>query len=119
MKYRLLNYILCPKCKNFPFQLTILKRVELDREANLPRCDLYCGYKEDYVRNIGDPPCQECIRYEIIDGYLTCSKCGETYPVIDSITVLQLEFLKPKKAIANFINKYRDRMPEAVYRRWL
>ncbi len=119
MKYRLLNYIICPKCKEFPFKLTVLKQVKLNREAELPPCDLYCGYMEEYIEKLGDPPCKECIKYEVIDGYLTCKGCGETYPIIDSITILQLKYLKPKKAIKEFIEKYRDSMPEDVYKRWI
>ena len=119
MKYRLLNYIICPKCKTFPLKLTILKRIEINRSADLPPCDLYCGYKEDYIEKIGEAPCKECIRYEVIDGYLTCTKCGDTYPIIDSITILQLKFLKPRKAINEFINKYKEKLPEEVYERWI
>ena len=119
MKYRLLNYIICPKCREFPLKLVVLNRVEYDRSADLPKCDLYCGYLGKYINDVDETPCQECIRYEVIDGYLTCAKCGDTYPIINSITILQLKFLKPRKVINEFINKYRDSIPKEVYERWL
>lgn len=119
MKYRLLNYIICPKCREFPLKLTVLNKMEYDRSAELPRCDLYCGYLEKYLKEIEDTPCKECIKYEVVDGYLKCPKCGDTYPIINSITILQLKFLKPKRVIKEFIEKYRGSIPEDVYKGWL
>lgn len=115
MKYRLLNFLICPKCKSFPLKLQILREEVIARDVNLPPCDLYCGYRNKYIKDMsGEPPCRECLRHEVIDGYLRCEKCGEWYPIIDSVVIMHLEELRPRKVIDRFIKKYRDRLPEDI-----
>ena len=119
MKYRLLNFLICPKCGSYPLRLHILKEEIIDRDIELPPCDLYCGYRDTYIKELsGKPPCKECLKHEIIDGYLTCDKCGEWYPIIDSIVIMHLEDLRPKKVIEEFIDKYRDRLPKNIIKKW-
>ena len=119
MKYRLLNFILCPKCKGFPLKLEYFRMEEYDRDVDIPKCDLYCGYTEKYIRDISDPPCSKCIRFEIIDGVLRCTRCGEYYPIIDTITIMHMDYLKPKKVLRRFTERYRDRLPKHIYRMWM
>ncbi len=58
--------------------------------------------------------CSKCIKYEIIDGYLKCSKCGEWYPIINGIVIMHIGDMRPKKVIKKFIEKYRDRIPNEL-----
>ena len=119
MKYRLLNFLICPRCKSYPLKLYILKEEIIDRDVELPPCDLFCGYKDKYTKDIENtPPCKECLKHEIIDGYLRCEKCGEWYPIIDSIVIMHLDKLRPKKVIDEFIEKYRDQLPEDIIKKW-
>ena len=117
MKYRLINFLICPACKSYP--LTLYKfKVEFfpNREFKLKPCDLYCGFTNEYVRDLNDSgfKCEECIKYEVIDGYLRCKKCGEWYPIINGIVIMHLGELRPKKVIKEFIEKYRDKIPEDI-----
>lgn len=117
MKYRLLNFVVCPKCKHYPLRLRELYVEVLDREVSLPACEEYCGYKSTFVRGLTEsPPCKECLRHEIVDGYLLCENCNEWYPIIGSIVIMHYGDLRPMKAISEFVNKYRDRLPDYVVR---
>jgi len=113
MKYRLLNFLICPNCKSFPLKYVVFKeKIYEKREFKLKPCDLYCGYKEKYIKDLGDNlPCDECIKHEIIDGYMYCNNCGEWYPIINGIAVMHTGDLRPKKVIREFIGRYRDRIP--------
>ena len=121
MKYRLLNFLICPNCKSFPLKLIVFKE-ELyeNREFKLKPCDLYCGYRDKYVKDLdGEIPCDECIKHEIIDGYLYCEKCGEWYPIIDGIVIMHTGKLRPKNIIKKFIEKYKDKIPKKLIEREL
>ena len=117
MKYRLINFLICPSCKAYPLELKAF-RVEhfKNRVFKLKPCDLYCGYEEKYVKDIGEEnlKCSECIKYEIIDGDLRCSKCGEWYPIVNGIVIMHIGDMRPKKVIKEFIEKYRDRIPSEL-----
>jgi|Deesub1362A_J573_1020465.scaffolds.fasta_scaffold00008_23 uncharacterized protein YbaR (Trm112 family) len=119
MKYRLLNFLICPRCKEYPLKLHIIEEKVFDRDVEIPPCDQYCGYKETMVAKLGsEPPCRECMKHEVIDGYLTCGKCGEWYPIIDMIVVMHLDKLRPKKPIEKFIEKHRDKLPNEIIEKW-
>ncbi len=118
MKYRLLNFLICPKCKSFPLRLFILREEIIEREAKLPPCDLYCGYLNKYSNEIGKPPCSECIKHEIIDGYLKCTKCNEIYPIIDRIVVMEVDLIRPKRILMEFIEKYIEKLPKEFIDRY-
>jgi len=118
MKYRLINFLICPECKSFPLKLTIFKdEYYKERIFRLKPCDLYCGYEENYINNIDKPPCEECIKHEIIDGYLFCEKCGEWYPIIDGIVIMHIGDLRPKNIIKKFVEKYKDKIPEDLIKK--
>lgn len=116
MKYRLLNFLICPKCKSFPLKLVVFKEeVYPERKFKLKICDLYCGYKGRYIKDMEENyPCDECIKHEIIDGYLLCEKCGEWYPIINGIVIMHLGDLRPKNIIRKFIEQYRDKIPQEL-----
>ena len=119
MKYKLLNFLICPRCKSFPLELVVFKAEYRDRDVNLSPCDTYCGYKKSYIKDMNEmPECKECLKYEIIDGYLRCNKCGEWYPIIDGIVIMLLDDLRPKKVIDDFIKKYKDRLPKDIISSW-
>ena len=119
MKYRLLNFLICPRCKEFPLKLNVLEEKIFDRKVDLPPCDLYCGYKNSMIKDISKPPCKECMKHEIIDAYLICKKCGEWYPIVDTIVIMHLNKLKPKKVIDDFIEKHHENLPEEIIEKWM
>jgi uncharacterized protein YbaR (Trm112 family) len=121
MKYRLLNFLICPNCKAFPLKYVIFEeKIYRNREFKLKPCDLYCGFREKYLKDLdSDLPCNECIKHEIMDGYLYCDKCREWYPIINGIVIMHIGELRPKKVIREFIDKYRDKIPHHYVEREL
>ncbi len=120
VKYRLSNYLICPKCKEFPLELNIFKVEEYPkREFKFKPCDEYCSYTGKRGSEIIDPPCDECIKKEIVDGFYRCTKCDEWYPIIDAIAIMHIGEYRPKKVIKKFIEKYRERIPEKYIEREL
>ncbi len=120
VKYRLANYLMCPICKTYPLELTIFKEVVVeDRDIQVNPCDYYCAYLDKREAEIVDPPCRECMKHEIIDGYYRCGSCGEWYPIIDKIAIMHHGEYRPKKAIREFIERYRDKIPSELIQREL
>ena len=50
----------------------------------------------------------------IVDGVLTCSKCGRYYPIIDEIPVMLPDNLRNKKEDLGFLEKWSSRLPQGV-----
>ena len=89
MRYRLMDILACPECKNFPLKLVVVKekRVEL-KSFEKPKCELYCGLYGKYVKDIKEAPCADCLNINIEEGYLVCEKCGRWFPILDSVPEL-------------------------------
>ena len=120
MKYRLVDILACPICKNFPLELYVFKVREIDRESediNKPLCELYCGYRKMYVKDLKDKPCVECMKKEIESGLLYCSKCGRWYPIEDDIPRMLPDDLRNKDEDIEFLSKYRDKIPEKILKK--
>jgi 2-polyprenyl-3-methyl-5-hydroxy-6-metoxy-1,4-benzoquinol methylase/uncharacterized protein YbaR (Trm112 family) len=100
MKKRLLDWIICPHCRERP-RLQVFKeeRVELPSPVASPACSFFCG-RHDIAppRAITPPPdCASCYREEVVEGALSCV-CGLVYPVIDGIP----------RMLTNAREEYRD-----------
>ncbi len=119
MKYRLMDILACPECRNFPLKLIVLEREEYDRRLELkkPFCELYCSFLDKNVRDVGDKaPCDKCIRYEIVTGVIYCTKCGRWYPIINTIPRMLPDKHRKRKEDIAFLEKYKDKLPrEIVY----
>ncbi|MEM1526055.1 MAG: Trm112 family protein [Ignisphaera sp.] len=123
MKYRLLNYIACPYCKDsgFPLKLAIFERVSYEKrslpvEMQKPLCDLYCGYREAKVSELNEYPCEECIKYEVKEGILYCPSCLRWYPIIDEIPRILPDNYRKQEEDLKFLLLYRDKVPEEIRR---
>ncbi len=122
MKYRLLNYLACPYCKDrgFPLKLIVIEvRNYPDRKipegVEKPLCDLYCAYLGKYVKDVGGQcPCDECIKIEVATGVLICPVCGRWYPIIDEIPRLLPDEYRDKKEDLEFLRTYSDKIPDEV-----
>jgi len=121
MKYRLLDILACPYDKEFPLKLFVLERKEypkrvLDRKK--PLCELYCAYLSKYLKELkSEPPCEECIKWEISEGILYCSKCNRWYPIIEEIPHMLPDKYRKEKEDLSFLEKYKDRLPEYIVKR--
>ncbi len=119
MKYRLLDILACPYCKDegFPLKLYVIEeRIYKERSVSSePLCELYCGFKSSFIRNLkSKPPCHECIKHEVVVGVLHCPKCGRWYPVVDEIPrMLPDEYRNPQEEM-EFLRRYYELLPRHV-----
>ena len=118
MKYRLLDLLACPICKHFPLQLYVFSSRTVDRsigEEKKPLCELFCVYKNKFIKDIREvPPCEECIKHEIVDGVLYCPNCKRWYPIIDEIPRMLPDKLRKKEEDLSFMRKYKDKIPREI-----
>ncbi|OYT61232.1 MAG: hypothetical protein B6U69_03960 [Thermofilum sp. ex4484_15] len=118
MKYRLMDILACPYCKVFPLKLLVFEERNYENRKALgkvPLCELYCQYKGKFLKELGGPPpCDECIKKEVVAGILICEKCNRWYPIIDEIPVLLPDELRKEKEDLEFLRKYRNNIPEYV-----
>ena len=61
-----------------------------------------------------DIPCEECIKLEIKTGVLYCSNCKRWYPIIDEIPRLLPDNYRKKEEDVEFLNMYRDKIPDEI-----
>lgn len=121
MKYRLLNYVACPYCKDqgFPLKLIVFDKVVYEKrtvppEVSKPLCDLYCGYKGVRVHELKEYECDECIKFEVKEGILYCTSCLRWYPIIDEIPrILPDDYRRPEEDL-RFLSLYRDNVPDEI-----
>lgn len=48
----------------------------------------------------------------VVDGALICDECGRFYPIIEEIPVMLPDDLRNKKEDADFLARWKDRMPK-------
>ncbi|WP_338599850.1 Trm112 family protein [Sulfolobus tengchongensis] len=119
MKYRLMDLLACPMCKHFPLKLYVFSEKEVERELSSedkkPLCELYCSFKSSYVKDLNSsPPCEDCIRHEIVDGLLFCESCNRWYPIIDEIPRMLPDKLRKEEEDVKFLEKYKERIPKTI-----
>jgi len=116
LKYRLMDLLACPICKKFPLKLFIFSKNAVDRNINeqKPLCELYCSYMDKKVSEIQNPPCEECIRYEIVEGLLYCDNCKRWYPIIDEIPRMLPDNLRRKEDELKFLSKHKHELPKVI-----
>ena len=104
-------------CKHFPLELIVLEETTYDRKVDIetkPYCELYCGLKRSYVKDVKETPCEECFKKEIVTGVLYCSKCGRWYPIDEEIPRMLPDELRDEKYEKKFLEKYKDKLPEKI-----
>ncbi|OYT57533.1 MAG: hypothetical protein B6U76_00760 [Desulfurococcales archaeon ex4484_217_2] len=122
MKYRLLNYLACPYCKDkgFPLKLITIEvrlyeKRKVGSNASFPLCDVYCAYKEAFINELEEStPCNECIKYEVETAVLYCDNCMRWYPVIDGFPRMLPDNYRDKRRELGFLQKYADKIPDKI-----
>ncbi|MCS7111370.1 MAG: Trm112 family protein [Ignisphaera sp.] len=121
MKYRLLNYLACPYCKDksFPLELVVIEvnrydNRSLPHDLKTPLCDLYCAYANKYIKDIDTAKCDECIKYEVKTGVIYCSNCHRWYPVIDEIPRILPDNYRRKEEDIQFLKLHEGKLDENV-----
>jgi len=117
-----MDLLACPMCKNFPLELYVLveKRHE-DRKlpGEPPLCELYCGYLRKEMKSLSEkPPCEECIKHEVLEGALYCSSCGRWFPIIDTIPHMLPDDIRKRERSREleFLEKHKASLPEKIVR---
>lgn len=121
LKYRLLNYVSCPYCKDkgFPlklivFEKTIYEKRSIPQHIAKPLCDLYCGYREMKVSELTEYLCDECIKYEVKEGILYCISCLRWYPIIEEIPRILPDNYRKSEEDLRFLSLNREKLPEEI-----
>lgn len=111
-----MDLLACPMCKKFPLRLFIFSKNTVQREINetKPLCEIYCSYKDRQVSELQNPPCEECIKYEIVEGLLYCDNCRRWYPIIDEIPRMLPDNLRRKEEELKFLARHKDELPKDI-----
>ncbi len=92
MRLYLLDKFVCPRCGHFPLDFEVKSWGEATSFATHKRpCERYCGFERNLLNTDEQPPCSKCLSQQVLTGTLSCSQCGDTYPVIDGIPHLLIE----------------------------
>jgi len=80
-----------------------------------PLCDLYCAFRGQKIAELKEePPCDECIKFEVVTGILFCTNCKRWYPIIDEIPRLLPDNYRDEKEDLTFLEKYADKIPDEI-----
>lgn len=114
-----MDLLACPICKTFPLKLYIFNKEkterELDKNEKKPLCELYCSYLDKNIKELKElPPCEMCMKEEIVEGLLYCPKCGRWYPIIDEIPRLLPDNLRKEKEDLEFLKKHINEVPKEI-----
>ncbi len=109
----------CPACGNtrliiYPFK---------EKEAGLPgspekvKCRRWCYLYDRPAATVPLKSCvSTCMYREVEEGVIVCPVCGRWYPITEGIVVMLDDKYRDDKKYLEFIEKYRDRLPEWVAR---
>ena len=114
MKYRLMDLLACPICKNFPLDLIVFEENPLSGKFKWSRCEEYCGLVRKKIEEIEEFKCEKCYKREVREGILICNKCNRWYPIIDEIPHMLPDELRDKDEDLAFLKKYENRIPEKI-----
>lgn len=114
MKYRLLDLLACPICKNFPLELIVFEELESPAKFKWSVCELYCGFLKRKVDEVEEFKCEECFKKEVKEGLLICEKCLRWYPIIDEIPHMLPDELRDRVEDLTFLKKHSDKIPKRV-----
>jgi len=118
LKYRLMDLLACPECKEFPLKLHVFETSDYpSRKFKISRCELYCAYQDKNIDEKLETPCDECIKYEVEGGLLVCPKCRNWFPIYNGIPMMLIGELRDKKIEKEFLSKYKDIIPEELISR--
>lgn len=111
-----MDILACPMCKHFPLQLFVFDEKNVDRSTDekKPLCELYCAYKNAYIKDISEPPCDDCYKKEIVEGLLYCPSCKRWYPIMDEIPRMLPDKLRKKEDDIKFLEKYKQKIPKEI-----
>lgn len=104
MKYKLVDILACPECKNYPLELHVKEESKTSNRSpanTKPQCELFCSYLNKEVKSLDNAPCDECNSIQIKTGYFICNKCNRWYPIVDDIPELLPDYMRETKREAS------------------
>jgi len=116
MKYRLLDILACPMCKGFPLSLQVLEVEAIHNPTNVHKCEMYCSFHNGAISDLKETNCEDCYRYEIRSGVLSCGRCGRWYPIIEEIPIMLPDEMRDKRRDIAFLEKWRDKLSPDIIR---
>lgn len=124
MKYRLLDILACPICKNFPLRLIVFNETEykydkIDFSEDEILCEEYCGLHQSFLKDLGNVKlnCIDCISHEVVDGILICNNCNRWYPIIEEIPHMLPDELRNEGEDKAFLTKFKELIPNEILSR--
>jgi uncharacterized protein YbaR (Trm112 family)/ubiquinone/menaquinone biosynthesis C-methylase UbiE len=103
MKYRILEFLCCPSCRNrLTLRIITEKAERCGVDIKSIRCRNYCSFHGVAVDNghaYTNIDCNECYKIEIEEGILTCKNCGSTFPVKNGIPRMFPDFIYPHQTL--------------------
>jgi len=116
MKYRDLDVLVCPDCKNFPLKVWVIEKERGAGKTFAGRCEKYCAFYglSNNLAEIDISTCKECQTYEINVGLLLCEECKRWYPILEGIPILFKAVQRNIKVEREFLRKYGDKLPKEV-----
>jgi len=85
MRRRLLDLLLCPRCRS-PFSLEVFQEEETPATAvRSVACATVCAFTGRNPRDVTAADCTACYTRDVLEGALTCSGCGARYPIIKGV----------------------------------
>jgi uncharacterized protein YbaR (Trm112 family) len=119
VKYRLLDLLACPICKDWPLEFLVFSETKYEYKnlnVKTPFCKDYCGLSKDFLKNIdiSKIDCVECTKKEVIEGILICKRCNRWYPIQEEIPIMLPDELRKKDEDIDFLKKWKDKIPEKI-----
>jgi len=114
MKYRLMDLLACPMCKTFPLKLTIFEEYSIEPPHKIMKCELFCAYHGNFIKELENTNCHECYSKEIQYGILECPSCGRWYPIEEDIPRMLPDELRKAEEDIDFLKKWKDKISENI-----
>jgi len=119
MRYRLMDILICPVCKNYPLELHVFEVAEL-KHAEPPKeaCSQFCSYKNINPQSVDKEgllkDCERCVKIKIKYGLIVCNKCGRWYPITDEIPVMLGDSQRNPRDDLNFLKLFEKQVPTEI-----
>lgn len=90
MRMRLLDALVCPKCRAHPLKLLLhsKEKREILRAPEGVLCKRYCSFKGGEPSNTTTKDCRECMSTDVVVGELVCEACGARYRISEGVPCL-------------------------------
>lgn len=119
MKRRLLDLLACPNCRG-TFGLEAWKEAPVDRwTVDRVACVDVCAWHGTRVdQDVSASDCARCYATDVIEGALTCERCGARFPVVAGVPRL----LRPpllegvRRRHPEFFARHREFLVDVVHR---